>query len=262
MSLSNEQAEILVREARGQDGEGAALDARYITGRIILPMNDGMSKITSVQEIEGKKPPMWNEKVGEEYFARVRDKALDKAKAIISRTMAESERIKRQAFDEGYAAGQEAARQEAARQRQDLADELTQTLEAVRIAGRQAFDRQAQDITQLIRMAVERTLAVEMDQRREEIMASLLGEALDLIDSHRNLAILVRPGERELLRPLLEAARERHPGLTDWNVRESADVEPGGLWIESDDGIVDNTLNGRWASVDAILAQLSLEPEG
>lgn len=271
MSLSSEQAELLVREARSGKAEPAGAgepmepdlsDARFVTGRVILAMSDGMSKVTSVQEIEGKRPPVWDEKVGHEYLARVREKALGKARDIMAQAMAEAEELKRRAYEEGLAQGREAALQEAAAQQSELAGELAETLDAVQGAGRRVFERQASDIVQIIRLAVERTLAVEMDQRRIEIMDSLLREALDLIDSQRNLAILVRPGERTLLAPLLEAAKDRYPNLSGWTVRESADVEPGGLWIESSDGIVDNTLNGRWAGVEQILAQLTLDPEG
>lgn len=271
MSLSSEQAELLVREARegkpapAEDGihlEPDAEGVRFVTGRVILAMSDGLPKVTSVQEIEGRRPPVWDEKVGHEYLARVRDKAQAMAKEVINQAISESEMLKRHAYEEGLAQGRDAARQEALARQTELAAELAGTLAAVQAAGRQVFERQAADIVQLIRLAVERTLAVEMDQRRAEIMDSLLREALDLIDSQRNLAILVRPGERELLAPLLEGAKDRYPNLAGWTVRESADIEPGGLWIESSDGIVDNTLNGRWAGVEQILAQLALDQEG
>lgn len=274
MSLSSKQAELLVREARadkpapaqvrdnGVHSEPDAEGVRFVTGRVILSMSDGLPKVTSVQEIEGKKPPVWDEKAGEEYLSRVREKALAKAKDIMAQAMTEAEEIKSRAYEEGLAQGRDEALREAAARQSDMVKELEQTLAAVQSAGRQVFERQSADIVQLIRLAVERTLAVEMDQRRSEMLEGLLREALDLIDSQRNLTILVRPGERELLTPLLEAASDRHPSLSGWTIRESADVEPGGLWIESNDGIVDNTLNGRWAGVTQILDQLSLEREG
>lgn len=274
MSLSSEQAELLVREARaGKPARAQALDSgehaepdaegvRFVSGRVILSMSDGLPKVTSVQEIEGKKPPVWDEKAGEEYLSRVRDKAMAKATEIMAQAMADAEEIKRKAYEEGLAQGRSEALKEAAAKQSDMAEDLARTLSAIRSAGKQAFDRQAADIVQLIRLAVERTLAVEMDQRRAEMLENLLRESLDLIDSQLNLTILVRPGERELLTPLLEASRDRYPSLSGWTIRESADLEPGGLWIESNDGIVDNTLNGRWAGVTQILDQLTLEREG
>ncbi|MFO7595080.1 MAG: FliH/SctL family protein [Desulfocurvibacter africanus] len=274
MSLSSEQAELLVREARAEkparaqalaSGEHTEPDAegvRFVSGRVILSMSDGLPKVTSVQEIEGKKPPVWDEKAGEEYLARVRDKAMGKATEIMAQAMADAETIKRKAYEEGLAQGRSEALKEAAAKQSDMAEDLAQTLSSIRSAGKQAFDRQAADIVQLIRLAVERTLAVEMDQKRAEVLENLLRESLDLIDSQLNLTILVRPGERELLTPLLEASRDRYPALSGWTIRESADLEPGGLWIESNDGIVDNTLNGRWTGVSQILDQLALEREG
>ncbi len=273
MSLSSEQAELLVREARagkpassgtmrgGGQAEQDAEGARFVTGRVILSMNDGLPKVTSVQEIEGRKPPVWDEKAGDEYLSRVRDKAMAKAREIMSQAMAEAENIRRKAYEEGLAQGREDALREAAARQSEMAEALAQTLSAIRSAGKQVFESQAADIVQLVRLAVERTLGVEMELRRSEMMESLLRESLDLIDSQRNLTILVRPGERELLAPLLEASRDRYPALSGWNIRESAEVEPGGLWIESNDGIVDNTLNGRWAGVTQILDQLTLARE-
>jgi flagellar assembly protein FliH len=45
-------------------------------------------------------------------------------------------------------------------------------------------------------------------------------------------------------------------------VRADPKITPGGLVLETDQGMADNTLEGRWKAIEPILDQLALNPDG
>jgi flagellar assembly protein FliH len=73
--------------------------------------------------------------------------------------------------------------------------------------------------------------------------------------------VRVHPEDEETMRELLETGKERHPGLERWTVRTDPSMQPGGLVLESDQGMVDNSLGGRREMVAHVLDQLALPAE-
>ena len=60
---------------------------------------------------------------------------------------------------------------------------------------------------------------------------------------------------------MVQAARERLAGLESWTVRGDASMAPGGLVVESDDGMADIRMETRRAVIEEVLAHLTLPAE-
>lgn len=234
-----------------------AEDSKFYTGRVIMGLDsNNNTQEKTIQEMEGKKPT-WNEDTDREYFERVKAKAQKMAKDLITKAMTEAEAIKANAQAEGYAEGKAKAASEAEKHMIGFSQNLGQTLNAIQEQSRNIMMAQSTDALSLVFMVIEKTLAVEMETRRQEIMASLLDEALTRIDSLTQLVIKVSPADVEIITPLLEQAKAEHPDLEKWRLKADPSIDNGGLIIEAEDAMIDNTITSRWEGVQEVLAQLS-----
>jgi len=241
MSLSRDQREA--GSARG-------------TGRVILgPQTQGLGEM-SVADLQGGRRQGWTDKDVEEFHRRVRERAETTAREIIAAAVAEGHALREQATQQGLAEGRQQAQDLAEEAAQAQADALARTLEAVQRVGHELWAQYRQDVLELLRMVVRRLLRVELDERRGEILGSLLDQALDAIDSRRGLTVRVHPQDQALTQELLERAKARHPGLERWAVRPDTALAQGGVILESDRGMVDNSLASRLALVEPILDHL------
>ncbi|WP_432735517.1 FliH/SctL family protein [Maridesulfovibrio sp. FT414] len=233
-------------------------NGKFFTGRVIMGLDsNNKTQEMTIQEMEGKKKPTWNEDTDKEYFERVKAKAQNMAKEIIAKAMIEAETIRANAQAEGYAAGQQQAAQEAEQHMIGFSRNLTQTLSAIQQQARNIVLAQTTDAVQLVFMVIEKTLAVEMDSRRQEILYALLDEALARIDSMTQLVIRISPADAEIIGQLLEYARNEHPELEKWRIKADPSIDNGGVIVEAEDAVIDNTVTSRWEGVQDILAQLT-----
>ncbi|TIH15252.1 flagellar assembly protein FliH [Marinifilum sp. JC120] len=233
-------------------------DNKFYTGRVIMGLdsNNNAQEMT-IQEMEGKKKPTWNEDTDREYYERVKAKAQNMAKDIIAKAMTEAEAIKANAQAEGYAAGQAQAAQEAEQHMIGFSQNVGQTLQAIQNQTHNVMMAQSADAISLVFMVVEKTLAVEMESRRQEILAALLDDALNRIDSMTQLVIKVSPADSDIIGPLLGQAQVEHPDLAKWRVKADPAIDNGGIIVEATDAMIENTVTSRWEGVQEILGQLT-----
>lgn len=260
MSLSNDgindaQAKALVENAR-KGGE-----TRFVSGRVFLGTGVNGDGVSTVAQLENGRHHGWDDEAGRKYMERVRERAQAKAQEIMAKAMAEAQEIKRGAFEEGLREGLTAAAQEARALREQLAESLEKVLNALSSQGRKLYEHQARDIESLVCLAVERIVGLEISERRKEVLGTLLEQAVEAIEAKRKLTITVNPQDRELLGPLLEGVQAMNPGMAHWTIQDSPRIEPGSLKLETEEGLVENTMSTRRAEVEAVLSQLSLTAE-
>lgn len=230
------------------------------TGKVIVGVGSGdRASETTIQALEGKRAPKWDD---EEYMERVRARAAAKAQEILVAAQAEAAQLREQAREEGYAEGIRQAQAELDQAKGEYGGAVGQVLEMLQSSGRGVFERYRQDLVILVRMAAEKVIGTEISWRREDILGCLLDQALEQLDSRVGLNITVNPADEPLLAEMLEAARQRHAGLDRWRVKPDAAMQPGGVVVESDHGMVDNTLEGRMTILADIFSQLSLPVDG
>lgn len=240
------------------NGDSASL----VTGRVILGPGGGGEAETTLSAMEARRSPMHFEEVENQFWERVRDKAKAKASKIMADAMAEAERIKAKAHEDGYAAGVAAAEQQVQNDLTQMSNTLAQVLESVAAERGTLAASYRQDFVTLIKLAVERTVGATIDARREEILGSLLTEALDLIDAKDCLTLTVHPDDEPLIRELMARAGSERPGLEHFQVRVNAALVPGSVSLECRDGLVDNSIADRFASIETIFARLAAGDAG
>jgi len=233
-------------------------DTGVLTGRVILgPGGEEGEAETTIAELESRRSPVHYEEVEARFWERVRAKAKAKASEIMSQAMAEAERLKATAKEEGYAAGVAEAEKQIQAELAQMSTSLGKILDFVAGERKSLWTSYRQDLVTLLRLAVERTIGASLAGRREEILSKLLDEALELIDARDNLTLTVHPDDEPLVRELMARAVNDHPGVSRFQVRANPALLPGSVSLESRDGLVDNTVASRFESVETLFAQLA-----
>ncbi len=241
MSLSNQKAE-----------------SSFKYGKILLGTSSEGPTVVPLVELEGGSERLtWTEATTTEYKRRVRDKAAAMAKSILLEAQREARDLKKQAKAEGHREGRELAKRELDLVREDMAGTLAGYLAAFQSAHGSLWKAQRQDIVSLIQLAVEKAIHLEMSSRNREILEHLLDQAVDALDSRQRLIVRVHPGDEDNMLALLRRARERHPDLGSWRVKTDPDLHAGGLLLESDHGLVDNSVETRLAWIREVLDHLT-----
>jgi flagellar assembly protein FliH len=109
-------------------------------------------------------------------------------------------------------------------------------------------------------VALEKTLNVTLEERREEILQSLLEEAVANLQTQTSVTLHVSPQDLPLARELVDQYRAAGPGRPELTIHVDEDLGPGGLRLESGDGMVDNSVASRFEQVRQILDEYQEAP--
>ena len=238
------------------------------TDRVVMGVGMAGPQETTVAELEARRSPFPFERMEAEFWERTRTKAQDMAKEIIAKAMVEAEALRAAAREEGMAQGAadvqaqiEASKAQFDAHVQEMSQAFGETLAAIQTDRKTLWDGYRQDFVTLLHMALEKSFGILLTDARREILAALLDEALDLIDTRTELAVVVHPDDAPMIEELLTRAAAVRQGLSRWHVRGDAALLPGGVRLESRDGLVDNTVDSRFAEVQSVFAKLSARPE-
>ncbi len=229
------------------------------SGRVILGLNSNGPEETSVGQIEGNTGPQYTDDTASDFFNRVRSKATNMAKDIITKAMTDAEQLKEKAKEDGFAEGMAQAEEQAAQQIQEMVNAFGETLNELKSQRAALWNEYHQDFLTLLRLAVEKTLHLQLKESRMEILGHLLDQSLEIIDSRTELVVKAHPDDVPALSDLLEQAAQSRTGLNNWRIKGDAKLHPGGILIESGEGMVDNTIEGRWSMVEQVLSQIDIE---
>lgn len=228
-----------------------------LTGKVIIGMGAPGPDEMTIQELEGKRQLIWNEDTDTEYMERVKEKAKAKAKEIMMMAELEAEALRATAHHEGYADGLARAQLELDQHTQAMSTEVENILAQLGAQGKTIFEDRRQDIISLIKLAVEKTIKIEMSENRLASLEALMTEALERIESKRQLAIKCASEDAPDLEAFLKTIQDRNPALKYWTVKGDPTLESGGIIVEAAEGKVDNTVASRWQGVEPIMEQLA-----
>jgi flagellar assembly protein FliH len=228
-----------------------------MTGKVVVGMDTPGPDEMTIQELEGKRHLIWDDSINEEYLARVREKAREAAKEIKMLAELEAEALRTTARHEGFAQGMAEARELVDQQIQEVSTKAEALFAQIGAQGAKIYETRREDVITLIRLALKKTLNVELDEKRSEALQALMAEALDRIESQRRIEIRCNPQEAAELDEFVAIIQDRNPSLKYWSVKGDASIEMGGVVIEAEGGKVDNTIDTRWKLVEPIFDQLT-----
>lgn len=212
----------------------------------------------SLKGVEHSRPTAWTDKDEAEYLERVRTRAEQMACEIVAEARARAGQIQAQARDEGYEAGLAEAQSELDGFRAAMADSVAAVLGAIEGQCSHILEQWREEIVGIAGLAVERISALELSERRAEVLEKLLLEAVALLEKRRELVIRVNPDDAPVIEDIIRITRERFDDVQSWRVRADASVSSGGMVVESESSLAESRVESRIAAVDRVLSHLTL----
>jgi flagellar assembly protein FliH len=196
---------------------------------------------------------IWNNETEDHYMEQVRQRAQQMAKEILAQALAEAEAIRATARAEGFAAGRKEA-QSLAQEEASKVTALMGTLQSAMVAEKERiYSQHKQSLFQILRLAFEKTLGVMLDEQREQVLVTLFEEAVAQLQARTCITVHVCQADYDLAMTLAGQTRERRGDLPELRISACEDLKPGGVRVESGDGLVDNSIAARFEQVRAIL---------
>jgi flagellar assembly protein FliH len=211
-------------------------------------------------DLPGRVDTRWDDRTEALYMEQVRSRATGKAKELLAQALEEAESIRRQAHEEGFLAGQAEAVAQVQAEAEKVSDFLTSLQQALVAEKERIFHTHKNTLFQILRVALEKTLNVTLEERREEILQSLLEEAVANLQTQTSVTLHVSPQDLPLARELVDQYRAAGPGRPELTIHVDEDLGPGGLRLESGDGMVDNSVASRFEQVRQILDEYQEAP--
>lgn len=221
--------------------------AKFVTGRIIYGLHHG-----DMSRFDRPETQLWNDETEARYMEQVRERAQHKAREILEQALVEAEQIRARAASEGFESG----RLEAAGLVQQEADKLTAFLgtleQALHAEKQRIYAQHKQTLFSLLQLAFEKTLGIMLDEQRQAVLTTLFDEAVTQLQAASTITVYVCPDDMDIAKELTDQARTSQ-GLPDMILKASPDLAPGGVRLESGDGVVDNAVASRFEQVRSIL---------
>ena len=219
----------------------------------------------SLKGMENSRSTAWSEKDEAEYLERVRAKAEQIAAGLITEARTQAGQIMEEARREGYEAGLNDAQAELEAFRAEMAESVSGVLGAIEGQCSHIFEQWREDLVGVVKLAVERITAIELAERRREVLEGLLLEAVGLLEKRRELVIRVNPSDEPVIEDIIKVTRDRFDDVKSWRVKGDADISPGGMVVESESSLAEGRVESRIAAVEQVLSRLTLpdqlEPE-
>lgn len=182
--------------------------------------------------------------------------ARREAEEIVAKAKEEAGRIIAGAYEKGSLEG-----------RKDALASANEEIEAMRAAARDMLKRTEEILQEKVRMLESDliNLAVEMAGKivsmqislDQETIVSVAREALQLIYDREQVIFFVNPAEADILRGKKEEFLQLLPRRAVVEIVPDASIKPGGLRIETEQGLVDATTDQRWSRLlEAIKIEL------
>lgn len=225
-------------------------------GRIFMD-----NKVSDLDSLERRRSLAWSEKDQAEYLERVRQKAEDKAREILRAAQSEANALRIKAREEGYAEGARQAEAELAELRSSLGDTVHTVLDSIEKQAAGIYAAQRENLCALVRLAVEKGLGITLAAERGAVLESLFNEAVESLESARRITVRCNPEDAAALEDIIAMGHEKYPDMKAWKVHADQAVEPGGILVESESSLANNTIESRRAAVDKVLAGLNIPAE-
>lgn len=223
-------------------------DQAPFTGRLIHGLRQG-----DLSSLNRPATRTWNDETEARYMEQVRERAQHMARDILALALAEAEQIRKRARGDGLADAREEIQAQAKAESKKVSDFMARLQSALEAEKKRVFDTHKQALFQILRLAFEKTLGVMLAEERENVLQSLFEEAAAQLQATTCITVNVCNQDLELAKALIEKTRQARPDLPELRVCPCADLEMGGVRIESGDGLVDNSVASRFEQVRVIL---------
>ena len=222
-------------------------------GRIFMS-----GRISVLDEVEQARSRAWSEEDEKIYLEKVRLRAAEKAREILSAAEKEARALREKAVEEGRSEGLRLAEAEMGELRASMSQASRSVLSAIEERGEGLLEAWKEDLSALLRLAVEKGLGMGLSEDRAALLSSLYAQAARTLTESRRVLVRCNPEDAAAVEDIVAAGREKLTEQNGWSVRADEAVPPGDLWLESESSLAQSNLESRRAAVMQALEGLRL----
>ena len=171
-------------------------------------------------------------------------KARLEADGLLEKAKAEAEELKISAQQRGYQDGINQAEQQADAIRRQAREVLAQAEQA----RADAIDALEDEITALAVEIAEKILTVQLTIDPETVM-QVAAEAVQMVRDRERITIYVNPVDQPIYAAKKAELEETLSQRTVLSIISDESIKPGGCLVDTDEGLVDATIDARWQEV-------------
>ena len=192
---------------------------RLAPGTKIIPESD-FSTLLSAEEVQKK----------------IKEDAEIYRKDVVK----EIESLKAKAQIDGYQEGFQAWAEEIARLEEEI------------IRVRKQYEKM---LVPVALKGVQKLLGRELEIK-EDTIVDIISTTLKAVSTHKKITIWVSPKEKGIVEANKARLKKQFEQLEVFQIRERADIEPGGSIIETEGGIINAQLSNQWLILERVFENL------
>lgn len=150
-------------------------------------------------------------------------------------TLAECEKLKKQAYEDGY---------------QEGLKKLNQTILKFNKMSKDLHEDIQNKITPLALSAAKKILGEELKLNPERIV-QIVSTSLRPVTQHKHVKIYVNKADLEVLEEHKPEIKKILDQVETFSLQERSDIEPGGCIIETEAGIINAQLENQWRALES-----------
>ncbi len=198
-------------------------------------INDGEIHFTSDSKII-KKKDFAQALSGEEIIEKIKQDAETYRQTVVK----EIEDEKKKAIEEGYNEGFKSWLEHIAK----LEEEIVQV--------RKEYEKL---MVPVLLRAVKKIVGHELENRQDTIV-DIISTSLKAVATHKKITLYVSPKEKAVVEANKNKLKNQFEQLEVFQIRERNDIQPGGVIIETEGGIINAQLENQWNALEKAFENL------
>jgi flagellar assembly protein FliH len=167
------------------------------------------------------------------------------------------EETRQQAYQEGHQEGYQVAYSEAINTINDRVEDFVDVMNQVKEQVDQVVETNKQDAIHMIKNLTKWITLKELDD--DDYLVRLLNKLILEMNAKNNLLIRVNQDSFKYMPEVIEKVQAKVGELTNVRVEIDLDLEEKGIILESENGIIDASLDAQFKSLDKIFEAVSTD---
>ena len=199
-----------------------------------------------------------------EYRGMLTQEMSERERRVEDEVLKRLEFLKQQAFEEGFNEGVEQGKAEVFDQTRQMTEEkldhLTGLIQSVLAEKEELLAKEKNEVYRLVRNLSKWIILRELKDDGKYI-ERLLEKLITELGSKQNLLIQVNASQFEQMPDVLEVVKSKLGSLKNVRVEADVDVSANGFIIESENGIINGTLEEQFIQLDRLFEAVGLESD-
>ena len=222
------------------------------------------AQIIKAERTQAEKAGFTISPIVREYRGIARQEVDERERRIEDEVQKRLEFLKQQAFEEGFQEGVEQGKAEVFDQTRQMTEEklshLSTLIQEILLEKEELLAKEKNDVYRLVRNLSKWVVLRELKDDGKYI-ERLLEKLITELGARQNLLVQVNSSQFEAMPEVLEVVQKSLGELKNVRVEADADVSRNGFIIESENGIINGTMEEQFQQLDRLFEAVGLESD-